>query len=57
MGTDRRKALGLLLAAMLLGQFALRGELGMRRQSPVWDERLHVGYGLLWLEHGQDLVR
>ena len=52
MGTDRRKALGLLLAAVLLGQFALRGELGIRRQSPVWDERLHVGYGLLWLEHG-----
>ena len=47
-----RRALLLCVAALLLGQFALRGELGLRRQSPVWDERLHVGYGLLWLEEG-----
>ena len=41
-----------LLALLLLGQFALRGELSLRHESPVWDERLHVGYGLALLDQG-----
>jgi hypothetical protein len=43
-----------LLAALLLGQFAVRGELSLRQESPVWDERLHVGYGLALLDNGPD---
>ncbi len=42
----------ILLAVLLLGQFALRGELSLRQESPVWDERLHVGYGLALLDRG-----
>ncbi len=42
----------ILLAALLLGQFAVRGELSLRQESPVWDERLHVGYGLALLDRG-----
>ena len=37
---------------LLLGQFAVRGELSLRQESPVWDERLHVGYGLALLDRG-----
>ncbi len=43
-----------LLAFLLLGQFALRGELSLRVESPVWDEALHVGYGLALLDRGPD---
>ncbi len=42
----------LLVAALLLVQFAARGELSLRHESPVWDERLHVGYGLALLDRG-----
>lgn len=42
----------ILLAALLLAQFAVRGELSLRCESPVWDERLHVGYGLALLDRG-----
>ena len=44
----------ILLALLLLTQFAVRGELSLARESPVWDERLHVGYGLALLDRGPD---
>lgn len=41
-----------LAAVALACLFAVRGEVGLRRQSPVWDERLHMGYGLLFWQDG-----
>lgn len=45
------RSYGLILALMLL-QFAARAELSLRQESPVWDERLHAGYGLALLDRG-----
>ena len=42
----------LLLAVLLLAQFWLRGADSLGRESPVWDERLHLGYGVALLDRG-----
>jgi hypothetical protein len=49
----------LAFAAVLVAQFAWRAERSLTRKSPVWDEQLHLRYGLDLLaegpgDHGRD---
>ncbi len=49
---DRVELICLALAAVLLAQFVVRAELSLEQKSPVWDEQLHLRYGLDLLAHG-----
>lgn len=56
---NRAELLCLLLGAVLLAQFVVRAELSLVQKSPVWDEQLHLRYGLDLLargpgDHGRD---
>lgn len=49
----------LALAVMFMAQFVVRAELSLVQKSPVWDEQLHLRYGLDLLaegpgDHGRD---
>lgn len=51
----RRQVAFALLALLLLGQFVLRAELSLRQKSPVWDESMHLHYGLNFLRLGPEI--
>ncbi|MFH2006450.1 MAG: glycosyltransferase family 39 protein [bacterium] len=48
----RRAVLCALIGAALVSQFVIRAELSLRQKSAVWDEQLHLGYGLDFIAQG-----
>ena len=49
---DRVEAVCLALAVVFVAQFVVRAELSLEQKSPVWDEQLHLRYGLDLLAEG-----
>lgn len=51
-GGRRRAAVAAAASLVLLALFAVRAEDSLRRESPVWDETMHLDYGLNFLRFG-----
>ncbi len=46
------RSIAIAAAGLLLATFVLRGEDSLRRESPTWDETMHLDYGLNFLRLG-----